>query len=366
VDSLTLVERNASDPTLAEQARQVLVALESALEEREHELAARRSHAVDGHGDLQLAHVWFEASSDTPSIIDCVEFNRDLRQIDAASEVAFFAMDLAYRGHPELGERFLARYARESDDFGIYSVSSIYQCYRAAVRSKVAVLATLDDEIEVAQRSAALESARSHLSLAARYLERPPPGALILLTGVVGCGKSTVARALAEGLHAVVVSSDRTRKQLEGLRAEDRRGVGEDPGTGLYSDEQKDRVYEALLERAHPILESGRSAVLDASFPTAARRRRALDWAREHARAVRLVHVECAPDIARQWLDRRERGGQDPSDAGPGLYDWSVRSYESPAEWPADSLLRVRTDSPTGLADLMGNPSLPPAYSLPS
>ena len=47
------------------------------------------------------------------------------------------------------------------------------------------------------------------------------PG-LILVCGLVGTGKSTLAQAASELLDAPVVSSDRVRKQLAGLRPEQR------------------------------------------------------------------------------------------------------------------------------------------------
>ena len=49
----------------------------------------------DGHGDLRLEHVYFEAGE--PIAIDCVEFSSRLRSGDAAGDVAFLAMELAAR-----------------------------------------------------------------------------------------------------------------------------------------------------------------------------------------------------------------------------------------------------------------------------
>ena len=105
------------------------------------EMRRVEGRAVDGHGDLHLAHVWFETDDSNPLFVDCIEFSDRLRQIDAASEAAFMAMDLTYRGHPDLADRFLRRYAAHSDDFHLYSVLDYYLSYRAAVRAKVAAIA---------------------------------------------------------------------------------------------------------------------------------------------------------------------------------------------------------------------------------
>jgi aminoglycoside phosphotransferase family enzyme len=107
---------------------------------------ARRlaGRAVDGHGDLHLQHVWYERDDAEPLIVDCLEFSERLRRIDAASDIAFLAMDLRYRGRGGLGERFLRRYARDGDDFDLFSVVDYFESYRAAVRAKVAAVAARD------------------------------------------------------------------------------------------------------------------------------------------------------------------------------------------------------------------------------
>ena len=83
-------------------------------------------------------------------MIDCIEFSDELRQIDAAADVAFLAMDLEYRGAPDLAARFLRRYAEQRDDFDLYAVVDFFISYRAAVRAKVAALAAKEREIDAA------------------------------------------------------------------------------------------------------------------------------------------------------------------------------------------------------------------------
>ena len=94
----------------------------------------RGGFAVEGHGDLHLDHIWFEPDGEV-LLIDCLEFNEALRRIDRASEVAFLAMDLRYRGRLDLAECFLASYAAATDDYGIFPVVDFYAAYRALVRA---------------------------------------------------------------------------------------------------------------------------------------------------------------------------------------------------------------------------------------
>jgi hypothetical protein len=291
---------------------------------------------VDGHGDLHLQHVFFERDDAAPILIDCIEFRDDLRQIDAAAEVAFLAMDLRYRGRADLAERFLAAYAAAADDFGLYGVVDFYVRYRAAVRAKVAVVAAGDAGVPFAQRRAARTSARRHLALAARErLVRGRP-ALILTCGTVGSGKSRVARAVARRLGAVTIVSDVVRK------ADARRGAR----GARYSERAKDAVYRGLLDRAAPVIASGRIAVLDATFDHAARRQRALRWAAERGVPALLLEVRCTREVARRRLAKRATRGRDASEAGPEQLAASLARFEAPDEWPRAFRHVVRTDGP--------------------
>jgi len=298
--------------------------------------------AVDGHGDLHLQHAWFEHAGAPPLVIDCLEFAERLRRIDAAAEVAFPAMDLAYRGHPALAERFLRSYARASDDFGLYAVVDYFVAYRAGVRAKVAALAARDPGIDSAQRRAAAASAARHLALAAEALAPRPPRALVLTAGVVGTGKSTAAARLADGLGGVVIASDRVRKRLLGLAPDEHASAGWN--AGAYAPEAVARTYAALLERARPVLASGRPVILDATFARRARRDEARALAAELGCPVFLVETTADRENTLARLERRRAAGHDPSDAGPEAYAPSVRSFEPPEEWPADRRATVRSD----------------------
>ena len=293
---------------------------------------------VDGHADLRLEHIFFEAPDAKPIAIDCVEFDASLRRIDGAAEVAFFAMDLAYRERADLAERFLGRYAALRDDFQLYGVVDYYIAHRALVRASVAGVAAMEEEIDPAGRRAAAASALAHARLARDAIDGPGRAGLVLTCGMVGTGKSTVATAVAEVLGGTVISSDRTRKHLAGLtpatRAEAR------PDEGIYTPESTRRVYGGLLERALPVLESGRTAVLDATWSRAEWRDGARHWAQQQSQRPLLVEVCCDEATTLLRLARRERDPARVSDAGPAFLSESARTFEAPEEWPeADHLV---------------------------
>ncbi len=323
--------------TLSTRARAFVGAHADRFERRR--LAGR---GVDGHGDLHLQHLWYERDDAEPIAIDCLEFSQALRRIDAAAEVAFPAMDLRYRGAMGAAERFLRSYARESDDFDLFAVVDYFASYRAAVRAKVASIAAGDAAIAASQRAHASQSARHHLELAVQLLVTPGTGALVLVGGVVGTGKSSVAAELAESAQAVVIASDRVRKRLAGLAPTARAAAGLD--AGLYDPARSERVVAGLLERAAPVLDSGRIALLDATWSRRSDRDRVRAFARERGVRACFVETRCAAPVALERLARREAAGVDPSDAGPAFHAHSVARFEAPLEWPAGERWVLCTD----------------------
>jgi predicted kinase len=107
-----------------------------------------------------------------------------------------------------------------------------------------------------------------------------------------------------------------------------------------------------MLERAAPVVESGRLVLLDASFDTAARRDRVRRWASEKGASVLLIEVECEEEIALDRLAERQAAGGSASDAGPGFYATSVARFEPPDEWPRGTRVLLRTDRTNWCADL--------------
>lgn len=299
------------------------------------EVRRREGRAVDAHGDLHLQHVWFETDGAEPIAIDGLAFREDFRRIDAASEMAFLAMDLCYRGRRDLAEHLLAGYTSERDDYGLYAVVDLFASYRAAVRGKVAALAALDPEIEAGQRTRSAESARRHVAAAAAHLEPPAPGPLVLVGGTVGSGKSTVARALARPSGVPVVASDVIRSAVVGEAL---------PPDERYSDEARDRVYRGMLERARPILASGRAAILDATFARRGHREAARQLAAEVGAECWWVEARCSRDTALARLEQRASRGGDASEAGPAQLDGSIREFEAPGPWPEGASHAIETD----------------------
>lgn len=338
----------AREPTHEARAQAAAARAADVLRRHAQRFEQRRAsgRVVDGHGDLHLAHLFFERDDAEPLAIDCVEFRDDYRQIDAAADVAFLAMDLEYRGRRDLAARFLRRYAEASDDFDLFGVLDFFIAYRAAVRAKVACLAARDPGVPASQRQAEEKSAARHLALAEGALVEPHRGAVVALAGSVGSGKSTVAQALADITGGVVIASDRVRKRLARLPA-DARGHAE-----LYTDARHEETYAAMRARAAPVVLSGRLAILDATHARASQRRELIDWARAHALRVYVLEARCDEALTRSRLELRARAGTDPSDAGPELLEASQAGFEAIDEIPAAMRATIHTDRPDWLEAL--------------
>ena len=279
----------------------------------------------DGHGDLLSADVY--CMDDGPRVLDCIEFDPLLRYGDVLLDVAFLAMDLMDRGHPELAESFLAQYEEFSGQYQPTSLTGHYLAYRAQVRCKVTCLrwAQGDESARpAAQRLAAL--ALSQLADSAVRL--------VLVGGPPGVGTSTVAGGLADRHGWALARSDVVRKQLAGLRPEDRAAAPLD--AGLYAPGSTDRTYAELLAHARTALGLGESVVLDASWSDPARRAAARAVADETC--SELVELVCAapPEVVAERTARRAVEGTDASDADPRTAALLAERF---APWPEAHVL---------------------------
>jgi len=221
-------------------------------------VAAGRSR--DCHGDLQAQHV---CCADRIQIFDCIEFNHRFRFGDTASEVAFLAMDLDRLGRSDLALRFLNAYLEESGDYEAVPLLDFYCAYRAFVRGKVL-------SFQAAAHPEVRPGAHALFEQAVGYVGRPHGPRVVITTGVMGSGKSTVAREVAQRLRAILVRTDAVRKRLAGRPLRER---GQDPfGEGLYTEAMGQRTYFETLNIAEEIVRTGWPVVIDGSFSAAAER----------------------------------------------------------------------------------------------
>jgi uncharacterized protein len=274
-------------------------------------------HIVDGHGDLLAGDIF--CLDDGPRILDCLDFDDQLRWLDGLDDAAFLAMDLEQLGAADLAEEFTRWYSEYSGDPAPSALRHHYVAYRAVVRAKVACIRARQGDM------AAAGEARNLVAAALRHLHA---GAvtLVMVGGPPGTGKSTLAGAIADRLGFTVVSSDRVRSELAGIAPGQHGAVAY--GTGIYTQSWTERTYAEIVGRAADLLALGESVILDATWRSAQHRQAAMDAA--DRAAADLVQLRCSipSPLAVSRVASRAAGV---SDATP---ETAARLAAEEAPWP--------------------------------
>lgn len=278
------------------------------------------------HGDLHLGNICLWQGR--PTLFDCLEFNDALATVDVLYDLAFLLMDLWARGLRDLANLIANRYFDATGTDDGFELLAFLMAIRAQVRAHVIATqsATAGPQAEnLAAR------ARSYFDLAGALLVARPARA-VLIGGLSGTGKTTVAEALAAGLGAApgarVVESDRTRKALFGVA-----GITRLPANA-YAPDVSRRVYARLGARAAALLGVGCSVVVDAVFDRHDRRA-AIERALPQATGIWLW---AGADTLRTRVGARQGG---PSDATVEVLEHQLDHDPGPIGWT-----RIATDRP--------------------
>jgi len=295
---------------------------------------AQRGLIREGHGDLRAEHVLVD---DGVRIVDCLEFDRSLRDLDVADDLAFLLMDLVARGGARFAQILVRAYREAGGDPGDDALLAFYASQRALVRAKVALLRAGQEPPASAAHGHASAAARELVTLATRLVWQARLPLAIVVCGVPASGKSHLGEQLADVSGLALLSSDFTRKHLAGIAPHQR------AGEETYDVAFNHQTYSELGRRAAREIARRGGVIVDATFRHRADRD---SFATTFAAAAPVLFVECRapPSILAQRARRRDRDVARVSDASEAVVLRELGSWEPLDEVTANAHITVRTD----------------------
>ena len=287
------------------------------------------------HGDLHVDNITLIDGQ--PVLFDGIEFNENFRWIDVISDLAFLLIDLDFRDQQPLKRMVLSLYLSRTNDYNALKLISLYEVYRSLVRAKITALRAAQLPIDSLSHKLKMQTTSAYINLAHHYSQRNSEPKLILLQGVSGSGKSYLANSLLELIDAIVISSDRTRKQLFGINPLDR--VCESEVSELYGAEMSQKTYQTLLAQSQTILSQGMNVIVDATFLKKEHQRPFIKLAKELECPAFIIYIESSVETSLYAIQNRLQLNDNPSDADQQVMHRQLETIQPPE--PGSNTLKL-------------------------
>ena len=268
------------------------------------------------HGDLHLKNICLY--QDKIQLFDRIEFNEEFRYVDVIYDVAFTMMDLDFNQASDLGNIFLNTYLEKTGDWEGVAILPLYLSRQAYVRAKVNSLTQDNPQLDSTERGSLRLDAEKYYNLAWQY-SQPQPGKIILMSGLSGSGKTTVAKKIAPLIKAILIRSDAVRKHLAGISLESR------GGEEIYTAAMSNKTYQRLLELGIKLAKQGFTVILDAKYDRLQWRLSAADAAKTENIPLEIYYCTAPLEVLRERIEQRQG---DISDATSELLTQQLASQE--------------------------------------
>ncbi len=134
---------------------------------------------------------------------------------------------------------------------------------------------------------------------------------LVIICGLPGVGKTTIAKNLAQLIDASILSTDKIRKELI--------------SNPTYQKEERALIYDVMILLAKYLQQAGRNCILDATFNKEYSRNQVKNMLKVSEDQFFIVECTCPEKIIFSRLKNREKGF---SDADVSVYQKMKKIYE--------------------------------------
>ena len=173
---------------------------------------------------------------------------------------------------------------------------------------------------------------------------QPKQPTLYVFFGLIASGKSTLAELFAQQQEVPYYNTDRVRKELAGLAANERCSDG--MNRGIYTPEFTKKTYQVMLDRARQDFQRGATGVvLDGSYSKATDRHKVSELAVSLSVQPFFFLCACSEQETRRRLALR---AQDPDAVSDGRWEIFVQQrarFEQPDELSRHQISFIDTEA---------------------